>query len=162
MVYMEKRFYLFDDIVSGGKTFKNFTAGRKLPKSLVNDSSLYVSIELADNEKLEYLSLTHYNTMNYWDLLLLLNNMSDINSLPKDMDSLINSIEEELLSHILYFNIANTDENEAYIRATRAEIEERLTNENEKHRSFKIIKPTRITDFLSRLDDYTATLDKGL
>lgn len=161
---MEKRYYTFDDITSikTGDTFKNFASLKTLPDEITTDSSLFVTIELGDNEKLEYISLKYYNTMNYWDLLVLINNVKDVTKLPRDMNTLINMVDTALYNHLVYFGIENSITNEQYITDKRAEIENDFTIENEKYRTFKIIKPNKITEFLKRLDDYVNRVNKGL
>lgn len=104
---MKKRFYNFDDIVStiSGATFKNFTKGRKLPAEITSREDLFVTIELVDNVKLEYISLQYYNTLDYWDILMLLNNMIDVDKLPKDMDTILQKVDSDLEEHLLYFKV---------------------------------------------------------
>jgi len=105
---MKKRFYTFDDIINSesGQTFKNFTKGRTIPESISSMEDLFVTIELEDNVKLEYISLQYYNTLDYWDILMMLNNMIDINKLPKDMDTVLQKVDADLEEHLRYFSIA--------------------------------------------------------
>lgn len=163
MDIMKKRFYNFDDIdsISGAGTFKNFTATKALPTEVVENEDYYITIELEDNDKIEYVSLRYYKTMNYWDILLLINNVKDMTLLPKDMDTLLNNVDISLAEHLEYFKIDDNEENENYIAAKKVEIEEELTVANERYRTFKIIRPKKITEFLKELDDYTAKLRKA-
>ena len=106
---MEKRYNLFNNIISidNGDTFKNFTAKKTLPASITSRKDLFITIELEDNVKLEYISLEYYNTLNYWDILIMLNNIRDINALPKDMDTILNKVEADLKIHLDYYKIRN-------------------------------------------------------
>lgn len=153
---MKKRFYTFTTITDGVLDLDNFTQNLELPEE-AQDDRFYITVNLKDNTKIEYLSYFYYNTVDYWDLLLLINGMTDIMQLPRDIGYVIEKRDEMLAEHLSYFKIEDNEENADYIAAKSTELEAAIDEENEAFRNFKIIRSELITDFLKIIDDYLRT-----
>lgn len=117
--------------------------------NLIDGLDDYIEIyTIADNDKLERVSLEIYGTTDYWDIILMLNDRNPLFDMPLDYDKIRNGSEEIANTYInfLYSQAPVTDT--ARVLEFTNEILTRNFNENESFRMIKIIKPSKIGAFL--------------
>ena len=126
--YTSKKFSEFDDYV----------------KDLADD--FFDHYQMKDDDKIERISLELYGTPDYWDVLLLLNKRIPMFEFALGFDTLSDLTDSKIQKYIdvVYktglSNLAKNEMNDDYLN-------EFLDN-NEKFRVLKIVRPSRMFEFL--------------
>jgi len=152
---MRNSFLKFDNILfREGIEVKNITLLPKLRRlSEKFSSENYIKLmRLEDNKLLEAISYELYEDTNYWDLLLLLNNMDSMFSLPVDFDLLHSKGEKELEKWVLFASTLNYNITSEVKSKKFGEIMKVLVEKNEKHRIFKYVSISDLSLVLSDLN----------
>ena len=128
-------------------TDKKFKQILDLPE--LTDSTYVEHIELLDNQTIEQISYILYGSPDFWDILVLINNMDPLFSMSYDFD-IIKDISKAKVQKYL----------EGYSGMYKNDTEERLDElvlhnnieANEKRRTIRVIKKDRLGDFLKILN----------
>ena len=138
-----------DDFICKDYTSKNYRNIFHGIKEL--DSSNYIQyIRVNANSLLEEISQRYYDTPRYWDLILLINFQDPIFSMVYDFDlvyELSEYITNKYFSRNVYDGYSGFYNDDTKKRLFK-ELESKLTEQNDKNRVIKIIKPSRLQDFL--------------
>lgn len=107
--------------------------------------------QVSNDERIEVASFNIYESANYWDLLLLINNIRDWRELPVNQDKLdkkLNEVYSEWLEVFGKFKSEPAKE-EKY-----KELEEAIFLENEKYRNIRYIKKEKINELKAKIKDF--------
>lgn len=114
---------------------------------------LFSAYRVMDDEKLENISYKLYGTTDYWDLLLMINDMNPLFDMPYNSDAIINKVQTELNTYF-YFTYSHAPlSNAARITELTTEFSENANLLNEKFRYINVVKPTSISAFIKLLKD---------
>jgi hypothetical protein len=158
MELMKNKYLLFENIEFLDKKIKNTTTLNLLPdipdKYFGNDYSL--QIKVIDDTLLEALSFSLYETTDYWDILMILNNMRSMNELPVNYDMVLNRADRKLQEwkekgRLLPGSFTDEAINEKYAII----LEEEITL-NEKYRYIKYINQDDLSELTAELDKIAA------
>ena len=153
MQLMKNRYLNFETIDSGIGIVENITTLGILPdiplKYFTEDYYRLKKIE--DDRLLESLSWDIYDNTNYWDILMVLNNMSSMSELPVNYDIVLLRAERELEGWILQGELMYSFLTDAQILEKYNQILESEIEKNEKYRSIKYISPTDLSELLADL-----------
>ena len=104
--------------------------------------------EVQDDERIEVISYNIYGTADYWDLIMILNDMKQQTELPVNSDKL------EVLQQSLYnewFRLFGKTKTRDQLQAKEKELYELMFNRNEKYRKINYINPSYVNAFNSDL-----------
>lgn len=107
--------------------------------------------QVSNDERIEVASFNIYESANYWDLLLLINNIRDWRELPVNQDKLdkkLNEVYSEWLEVFGKFKSEPAKE-EKY-----KELEEAIFLENEKYRNIRYVKKEKINELKAKIKDF--------
>lgn len=107
--------------------------------------------QVSNDERIEVASYNIYESANYWDLLLLINNIRDWRELPVNQDKLdkkLNEVYSEWLEVFGKFKSEPAKE-EKY-----KELEEAIFLENERYRNIRYIKKEKINELKAKIKDF--------
>ena len=125
-------------------TIENFTERKFISSTLRSKLDYYTYIEVEDNKKIEYISFDLYGTSQYWDVILVLNNMTDPLDLPKNINFIIEKAKKITDSYVAYYKISD---NSTYEERYQYEYN-LLEKDNEKNRMIMVVKPEQLVSFL--------------
>ena len=97
-----------------------------------------------ENERLERLSFRLYGTMQFWDLILILNGITSYLQLPTSYDKVV---ERADLIYKEWNKELGKNKSDEYKERKRAEFIELENQKNEKYRNIKYIEPSLIRNF---------------
>ena len=106
--------------------------------------------QVSNDERIEVISFNIYRSSDYWDLLLLINNIKDFRKLPVNQDKLekrLNEIYSEWL------DIFGKNKTEAQKLEKFQELEQELFLENEKYRIIKYINIDKISEIKAMIKE---------
>lgn len=107
--------------------------------------------QVSNDERIEVASYNIYESANYWDLLLLINNIRDWRNLPVNQDKLnkkLNEVYNEWLEVFGKFKPEPVKE-EKY-----KELEESIFLENERYRNIRYIKKEKINELKAKIKNF--------
>lgn len=106
--------------------------------------------EMDDDDKLERISYEFYGDTNYWDLLLLINNLNPLFQMAYNFDILTDEVTTkiDLYSNVIYSHPPLTPERKT---AGYNYLLDKLTTQNEQNRSIYVVKPNYLNDVLGIL-----------
>lgn len=107
--------------------------------------------QVSNDERIEVASFNIYESANYWDLLLLINNIRDWRELPVNQDKLdkkLNEVYSEWLEVFGKFKSEPAKE-EKY-----KELEEAIFLENEKYRNIRYVKKEKINELKAKIKNF--------
>ena len=99
---------------------------------------------IEENERLERLSFRLYGTMQFWDLILILNGITSYLQLPTSYDKVVERAE---LIYKEWHKELGKNKSDEYKERKRAEFIELENQKNEKYRNIKYIEPSLIRNF---------------
>lgn len=155
MELMKNKYLNFETIDAGLGIVENITTLGILPdipaKYFTEDYYMLKKIE--DDRLLEALSWEFYENTNYWDILMILNGMTNMNQLPVNYDIVLIRAEIELDGWVkqgeLMYSFLNDDQIlEKYNQILEDEIEK-----NEKYRNIRYISASDLSELLADLND---------
>ena len=139
-----------------------FIIENKELSEFLNDRDNVFFVNIDNNSLLEEISYRYYNNENYWDIILLINNLDPLFSLPFDFDLIYNLAEfitENYFSRDKYDPYSGKYTDETKLRLFNI-LKEKLNKENEINRSIKLIRQERIQDFL-KIFNSSARINNG-
>lgn len=136
--YIESDKYSYVDY-----TEKKYVGVLDLPE--VNSTEYIEYYQLADNEKIEYISFKLYSNENYWDLLLYINGMSPLFDSPYDFNVLSDNSNSLVDDYISRTGVRINETNKQNLIDS---LINKNSSKNELHRTIKVIKPSKLQDFL--------------
>jgi hypothetical protein len=104
--------------------------------------------QLQNNTNLEKLALDLYGNPDYWDIFIVVNHRNPLFEFPYDYDTLTNMVENKIAEYVdnVYGGELSTESYNALYENYKNE----LVNDAEKFRIIKIVKPSKIYDFLQK------------
>ena len=107
--------------------------------------------QVSNDERIEVASFNIYESANYWDLLLLINNIRDWRELPVNQDKLDKKLNEVYTEWLEVFGKFKSEpaKEEKY-----KELEEAIFLENEKYRNIRYIKKEKINELKAKIKDF--------
>jgi len=156
MELMKNHFLKFENIkMSDGTIVKNITRFNLLPEIPDKFKSIDFTekVKIDDNELIEFISFKLYETTDYWDILLFINNIKNLDELPVDYDILIDRAQREIdiwknKYRTLSFELTDEAINNKYIN-----ILEDLKVKNEKFRFLTYIPVEYMSEIITYIDD---------
>ena len=124
-----------------------------LSLDVLNDPTYITYHTLQDNEKIEGVSYNLYGSTDYWDILVLINEIDPLFDMPYDFDIITNmatSNVDNYSSKVYATKDLKTLNPIRYNELIQEEIT-RITAYFEKIRTIKIIKPSKMLDFIDIL-----------
>jgi len=105
--------------------------------------------QLENNDAIERVAHDLYGNADYWDILLLINGRDPLFGFVYDFDIVnLTSIQMvEKYDNDVYTTASLTDMHKQYMQQT---YEKKLNDQNESNRLIKIVKPSRINEFLQK------------
>lgn len=104
--------------------------------------------QLQNNTNLEKLALDLYGNADYWDVFIIVNHRNPLFEFPYDYDTLVNMVENKITEFTskVYTKELSVEAYNALFENYKNE----MVNDAEKFRVIKIVKPTRIYEFLQK------------
>lgn len=115
--------------------------------------NLFSTYKILNDDKLENVSYQLYGTSDYWDLLLMINDMNPLFDMPYNDDSNIKSVQNQLS---IYFNLTYSHaplSDQARINELTTEFMEKAELLNERFRYILVVKPKSLPAFIKILKD---------
>ena len=146
---MKNTVLIYDSIESKQFIAEDYTS-KKHSKirslSEINNTEYIEYKELYDNQTMEQISYILYGTPDYWDLLVTINNKDPLFDMCYEFDILEKIAENRVQTYLQDYS--GTYKGDTYERLKDLMLD-KTTHENEEKRSIKIIKPSKIYDFLT-------------
>lgn len=139
-----------------------FIIENKELSEFLNDRDNVFFVNIDNNSLLEEISYRYYNNENYWDIILLINNLDPLFSLPFDFDLIYNlaeSITDNYFSRDKYDPYSGKYTDETKNRLFNI-LKEKLNKQNEINRTIKLLRQERIQDFL-KIFNSSARINNG-
>ena len=118
----------------------------------LNDDYYIEYVQIQDNDKIERISYQIYGTADYWDLLILINSRDPLFDMVYSYDMVENSVYSDLDEYDnTNFNSklsTLTINNEIYLDTLKEGFLNKAIEANEDLRTLKIIKPSKLQEFL--------------
>lgn len=138
------------DSISGGTFISQDYTSKKIHNILtlkeLSNSKWIEYVELYDNQTIEQISFVLYDTADYWDMLVTINNSDPLFGMSYEFDILDqisdNRVNKYLDSYSGSYKQDTFDRLKAVILSQEVE-------KNEDKRQLKIIKPEKLYDFLN-------------
>lgn len=141
---LEYDFLESDDYSYRDYTSKDYSKIRTLDEV---DSDEFISYyQAADGDKLERISYEIYGSADYWDLILIVNGIDPLFGMPYGFDLIESSINDLIDQYNLDF-FANALP-VTHVADLKTIFIGKAITENEELRTIKIIKPTKLHEFL--------------
>lgn len=144
-----------DDIEgSGAKEIYSVTDYTSVDHSKVRDFIDTLSLDyfdwyqLQNNTNLEKVALDLYGNADYWDIFIIVNHRNPLFEFPYDYDTLVSMAENKVAEYTskVYGQELSTEAYNALLENYKNE----LVTDAEKFRVIKIVKPTRVYEFLQK------------
>ena len=139
-----------------------FIIENKELSEFLNDRDNVFFVNIDNNSLLEEISYRYYNNENYWDIILLINHLDPLFSLPFDFDLIYNlaeNITENYFSTDKYDPYSGKYTDETKLRLFNI-LKEKLNKQNEINRTIKLLRQERIQDFL-KIFNSSARINNG-
>lgn len=152
---MKTEFLSYDDFEIGNFKIKNYNSFmlseiRNYLDSL--DDNYYTYIKITDNVLIEKVIFDYYDTENYYDLILFINNREMLYDMPYSYDIILNNIDKDINAY--EYKVFGTLKNELSEKS-KSRLVEKLNSEyienNKKLLYIKIIKKQYINEILRKI-----------
>lgn len=123
--------------------------------SLYNNNTykdFFTIYSIQENDKLERLSLELYGTTNYWDIILMINQLNPLFDMFYDNDTIFDSVKENV-NNYANNEYVNKPLGEPRTSELYQEFSEMMYNENDKKRYIYVIKPEKMNEFIKLMRD---------
>jgi hypothetical protein len=128
-----------------------------IPEKYYGDDYI-LKIKVSDDELLEAISFKIYETTDYWDLLMVFNDITRMNQLPVNHDIVLtradNKLQEWKAKGVLLNSILSDD----IIEAKYQEFLEEVTEENEKFRYINYVSKEDLSELIADLEELKDTV----
>lgn len=129
--------------IANDYTSKNFKNILSLPEL---NSTVYIDyIELDENQTMEQVSYALYDTPDYWDILILINNRDPLFDMVYNFDIVDNISSSRILEYLK--NYSGTYKTNTVDNLKKITLQD-LENKNDNLRTLKVIKPDKMFDFI--------------
>lgn len=116
--------------------------------NILNDLTYIDYYELTDNQTIEQVSYILYDTPDYWDILVLINNIDPLFGMTYEFDVISDATDEQLDKYYKSFS-------EEILQETKDRLKNIFLKKNleinENNRRIKVIRPDMITEFIKIL-----------
>jgi len=116
----------------------------------VNDTNYIEYIELYDNQTIEQVSFILYGSADYWDILVLINDIDPIFDMSYEYDILSDISVRQVTKYLADYSGVYRDD--TFDRLNSIKLTQNIEN-NEKNRKIKVIKPSRLFDFITKINE---------
>jgi len=155
MELMNNKYLIFDNIkLKNGEKVKNTTTLNLLPdipNKYFTDEYI-LQYKVTDDRLLESISFELYESTDYWDILLILNSMRNMNELPVNYDIVINRADKKISEWKSKGNLLPKNMTDEIIQAKYEEILAEEVELNEKFRYIKYISKEDLSELEADLD----------
>lgn len=104
--------------------------------------------QLQNNTNLEKVALDLYGNADYWDIFIIVNHRNPLFEFPYDYDTLVNMVEIQINDYVA--NVYGKDLSTEAYNAMYENYKNKLINDTELFRVIKIVKPSKIYEFLQK------------
>lgn len=118
-----------------------------LSSSISDWDDYFDTYRMADNDKLERVSFELYGTPDYWDIIFLINERDPLFDMPYDFDTLSDT-SSSFIDNYVNFIYIDAPLNDARAEQLTAEYVNATLEENETFRYIRVVKPSRISEFI--------------
>ena len=153
MTLLKNTLYNFNSIKIGNYIIQDYSRNKINDIQYLPESSnpLFIThVSLEDNQTIEGISYTLYGSENYWDILLAINGIDPLFGMTYDFDTISDISQAKVDDFALKFG-------PTLLQSSKDRLLEQWSKEqdetNEGNRTFKVILPNRITDFIKILSD---------
>jgi len=152
---MKTEFLVYDNFEIGNFKIKNYNSFmlseiRNYLDSL--DDNYYTYIKITDNILIEKVIFDYYDTENYYDLILFINNREMLMDMPYSYDIILNNIDKDINAY--EYKVFGTLKNELSEKS-KSRLIEKLNSEyienNKKLLYIKIIKKQYINEIMRKI-----------
>jgi hypothetical protein len=155
MALMKNKYLIFENIeFTPGVNVRNTTTLNLLPdipeKFFSNEYLLTKKIQ--DDTLLEAISFELYETTDYWDVLMIINDMKSMNELPVNYDIILDRVDIKLYKWKKKGNLLSSVMTDEVIDKKYKEILQEEVELNEKFRFIKYISQDSLSELISELD----------
>jgi len=152
MLLMNNKYFIFKRVKIGNNSIKNTTDLNLLPRipDIFKGNDYIKELLIEDNTLIEQISYRLYDTTDYWDLLFVLNNMTNLNQLPKEEDIILRRADN-IYKKWLEVNQSTVIYEDLNIEEKYKNILKEEEEKNEKYRYFKYISSSHISEVMNEL-----------
>jgi len=149
---MNNKYFIFKRVKIGNNSIKNTTDLNLLPRipDIFKGNDYIKELLIEDNTLIEQISYRLYDTTDYWDLLFVLNNMTNLNQLPKEEDIILRRADN-IYKKWLEVNQSTVIYEDLNIEEKYKNILKEEEEKNEKYRYFKYISSSHISEVMNEL-----------
>jgi hypothetical protein len=151
MAYMKNSILKYDDTTSDNYIHKDFTSFDYTKIHEFVDTcqdDIFDYYQMGDNDKMERIAFELYGSTDYWDILLLINDINALYGMPYSYDIIEAAASNRLEKYKAKKpDVIIPDAHSVYMHGAFENIQ---TQQNEVNRVIKIVKPSRLQDFLKR------------
>lgn len=126
----------------------------KIDPKYYTDAKYFEYYQVADDELVDYISYKKYDTVQRWDLILIMNNINSPIELPKSYNTVLSKGE---MMFNRWNDIYGLNKPEWYLDLKRKYFISLASTENEKYRVIKLVRKPYMTQFMYELDDIYKT-----
>jgi len=138
------------DKIDGGSFISEDYTSKDMKKILelpeLSNTEWIEYIELYDNQTIEQISFLLYDSADYWDILVIINDMDPLFDMSYEFDILEqlseNKVQKYLADYSGFYKVDTYDRLKELVLAKEVE-------QNEINRQIKIIKPEKLYDFIN-------------
>lgn len=150
---MKNTILKYDKIAGGNFLAENYTS-KKMKNILampeLSNSDWIEYIELYDNQTIEQISFILYDSADFWDILVVINDIDPLFDMSYEFDILEQLSENKVQKYLAdYSGFYKTD---TYDRLKELVLQRQI-DQNEINRQIKIIKPEKLYDFINLVKD---------
>lgn len=127
-------------------TSKDFRKIYNMPETKSTDWVEYITLN--DGQTIEQVSQILYDNPDYWDILMLINGRDPLFDMPYNFDVLSNLAEAQISKYALEYSGVYKQETFNQLAVEKLA---QLENRNEELRTLKVVKPSKINDFIKLL-----------
>lgn len=151
MAYMKNSVLTYDSIVSDGYSHqdyssRDYTKIHSYVETCTDD--LFEWYRMNDNDKMERVSYELYGTTDYWDILIMINDLNPLYGLPYAYDIQDTAADETVAKYIAAHPESNIPD--VHAEYMHAAYEAYYIHENELGRVIRIVKPSKLQEFLRK------------
>jgi len=146
---MKNTILKYDTIGSGSFVSQDYTSKQIhniLSLQELSNTDWIEYIELYDNQTVEQISFLEYGTADFWDLLVVINNIDPLFDMSYEFDILEQITNNKVNKYLA--NYSGVYKQDTFDRLNKLILDEEIAK-NEEHRLFKIIKKEKMFDFLN-------------
>lgn len=141
---MNSIFTFTKTLTTDKQEFVNFNKLIIVPPSVFTTTKYFYYISAPDDTRLDILSVQEYNTNLYADLIFLINKMTSVFDLPRNISFVEETIDTDYNKYVAPLNITNTSQ----LTFIRRNIARKYYRKNELYRNLRMVKPDYIKEVI--------------